>query len=164
MATLELVAMDMKAQGMYVSRTLSYAGSEFLTVTVPLEEPVASQYADAARMWLELYREFMYAEEQVRPLHVFGRGGRRRVLPLQKGHAAVQVWHSSSEQSKPGPPSPHACAAGSARAHGTGQGGHEEGVGPAGRTHTAPACLLGLPPALLSLHVHGCQGERRKWL
>lgn len=106
MATLELVAMDMKAQGMYVSRTLSYAGSEFLTVTVPLEEPVASQYADAARMWLELYREFMYAEEQVRPVHVLGRGGRRRVLPLQKGHAAVQVWHSSSEQSKPGAPSP----------------------------------------------------------
>ncbi|KFM25511.1 Strawberry notch-like protein 1 [Auxenochlorella protothecoides] len=68
MATLELVAMDMKAQGMYVSRTLSYAGSEFLTVTVPLEEPVASQYADAARMWLELYREFMYAEEQLEAL------------------------------------------------------------------------------------------------
>jgi hypothetical protein len=64
MASLELVAMDMKAQGMYVCRTLSFAGAEFETVEAPLEAPVAGQYAAAARMWNELFREFMYAEEQ----------------------------------------------------------------------------------------------------
>uniref|UniRef100_A0A1S3Z539 Protein strawberry notch homolog 1-like n=2 Tax=Nicotiana TaxID=4085 RepID=A0A1S3Z539_TOBAC len=34
---LELVAMDMKARGMYVCRTLSYKGAEFEVVEVPLE-------------------------------------------------------------------------------------------------------------------------------
>ncbi|RVW93809.1 Protein FORGETTER 1 [Vitis vinifera] len=34
---LELVAMDMKARGMYVCRTLSYKGAEFETVEAPLE-------------------------------------------------------------------------------------------------------------------------------
>lgn len=31
----------------------------------PLEEPVASQYREAANMWNQLFREFVYAEEQV---------------------------------------------------------------------------------------------------
>jgi hypothetical protein len=35
---LELVAMDMKARGMYVCRTLSYKGAAFATVEAPLEE------------------------------------------------------------------------------------------------------------------------------
>lgn len=64
-AALELVAMDMKSQGMYVCRTLSFSGTEFETVEIPLEEPVASQYEAAARMWNELFREFLYAEEQL---------------------------------------------------------------------------------------------------
>ncbi|EFN59033.1 hypothetical protein CHLNCDRAFT_137726 [Chlorella variabilis] len=63
MAALELVAMDMKAQGMYVCRTLSFAGAEFETVEAPLEEPIASQYTAAAATWNQLFREFLYAEE-----------------------------------------------------------------------------------------------------
>lgn len=63
MAALELVAMDMKAQGMYVCRTLSFAGAEFQSLEVPLEEPVAGQYHAAADMWNKLFREFMKAEE-----------------------------------------------------------------------------------------------------
>ena len=63
MAALELVAMDMKAQGMYVSRTLSFHGAEFETVDAVLEEPVASQYAESAVIWNMLYREFLAAEE-----------------------------------------------------------------------------------------------------
>ncbi|PPS18085.1 hypothetical protein GOBAR_AA02486 [Gossypium barbadense] len=34
---LELVAMDMKARGMYVCRTLSYKGAEFEVIEAPLE-------------------------------------------------------------------------------------------------------------------------------
>jgi hypothetical protein len=63
MAALELVAMDMKAQGMYVCRTLSFHGTEFETIDAPLEEPVASQYKSAAEIWNLLYREFLAAEE-----------------------------------------------------------------------------------------------------
>ncbi|KAK9819870.1 hypothetical protein WJX72_003467 [[Myrmecia] bisecta] len=61
---LELVAMDMKARGMYVCRTLSFTGAEFEVVEAELEEPVRSQYAAAARMWNQLRREFLYAVEQ----------------------------------------------------------------------------------------------------
>lgn len=64
MAALELVAMDMKAAGMYVCRTLSFAGAEFQTLEAPLEEPIKSQYSAAAQMWNELFREFLFAEEQ----------------------------------------------------------------------------------------------------
>lgn len=64
MAGLELVAMDMKAQGMYVCRTLSFASAEFETLSIELEEPIASQYKEASKAWNEIYREFMYAEEK----------------------------------------------------------------------------------------------------
>ena len=63
MAALELVAMDMKAQGMYVCRTLSFHGAEFETLEAPLEEPVATQYTIAAAVWSRIYREFLAAEE-----------------------------------------------------------------------------------------------------
>ncbi|GAB4817769.1 hypothetical protein N2152v2_004815 [Parachlorella kessleri] len=65
MAALELVAMDMKAQGMYACRTLSFAGAEFETIEAPLEEPVSSQYRESAALWNQLFREFVFAEEQV---------------------------------------------------------------------------------------------------
>ncbi|PRW58205.1 strawberry notch-like [Chlorella sorokiniana] len=64
MAALELVAMDMKAQGMFVCRTLSFAGAEFQTVEAPLEEPIASQYKAATAAWSHLFREFLQAEER----------------------------------------------------------------------------------------------------
>ncbi|BDA46474.1 Protein strawberry notch homolog 1 [Coccomyxa sp. Obi] len=61
---LELVAMDMKARGMFVCRTLSFKGCEFEVVEAPLEEPVLSHYRAASRMWNQLRREFLYAAEQ----------------------------------------------------------------------------------------------------
>ncbi|GLT54089.1 hypothetical protein SLA2020_273180 [Shorea laevis] len=45
---LELVAMDMKARGMYVCRTLSYKGAEFEVVEAPLEAEMMEMYKKAA--------------------------------------------------------------------------------------------------------------------
>ncbi|KMZ66679.1 Strawberry notch-like protein [Zostera marina] len=57
---LELVAMDMKARGMYVCRTLSYKGSEFEVVEVALEDKML-MYEAAARFWAELRVELLAA-------------------------------------------------------------------------------------------------------
>lgn len=43
----------------------AHAGAEFETIEAPLEEPVRGQYQEAAAMWNQLFREFIYAEEQV---------------------------------------------------------------------------------------------------
>eukprot|EP01018_Ginkgo_biloba_P030723 Gb_10956 [translate_table: standard] len=51
---LELVAMDMKARGMYVCRTLSYKGAEFDVVEVPLESDMAAWQALWARKQIGL--------------------------------------------------------------------------------------------------------------
>jgi len=64
MAALELVAMDMKSQGVYVCRTLSFASAEFSPVEAPLEDPVAKQYVAAAEMWNRVFREFLFAEDK----------------------------------------------------------------------------------------------------
>lgn len=56
---LELVAMDMKARGMYVCRTLSFKGAEFDVIEVPLETDMQNMYNKAARMWAEVRKEFM---------------------------------------------------------------------------------------------------------
>ncbi|CAI9087968.1 OLC1v1022187C2 [Oldenlandia corymbosa var. corymbosa] len=58
---LELVAMDMKARGMYVCRTLSYKGAEFEVVEVPLEDKMMESYKKAAEFWAELRVELMSA-------------------------------------------------------------------------------------------------------
>ncbi|XP_030471562.2 protein FORGETTER 1 isoform X2 [Syzygium oleosum] len=58
---LELVAMDMKARGMYVCRTLSYKGSEFEIVEAPLEENMMDMYKKAAEFWAELRVELLTA-------------------------------------------------------------------------------------------------------
>ncbi|MCO5559785.1 hypothetical protein L7F22_013389 [Adiantum nelumboides] len=56
---LELVAMDMKARGMYVCRTLSFKGAEFDVIEVILETDMQNMYNKAARLWAELRKEFM---------------------------------------------------------------------------------------------------------
>ncbi|CAA0815471.1 RING/FYVE/PHD zinc finger superfamily protein [Striga hermonthica] len=66
---LELVAMDMKARGMYVCRTLSYKGAEFEVVEVQLEADMMDMYGKAAEFWAELRMELLsasmyYAEEK----------------------------------------------------------------------------------------------------
>ncbi|XP_034679259.1 protein FORGETTER 1 isoform X3 [Vitis riparia] len=58
---LELVAMDMKARGMYVCRTLSYKGAEFETVEAPLEGQMTEMYKRAAEFWAELRVELLSA-------------------------------------------------------------------------------------------------------
>ncbi|PIN20889.1 hypothetical protein CDL12_06408 [Handroanthus impetiginosus] len=58
---LELVAMDMKARGMYVCRTLSYKGAEFEVVEVPLEDEMMDMYGKAAEFWAELRVELLSA-------------------------------------------------------------------------------------------------------
>ncbi|CAL5069870.1 unnamed protein product [Urochloa decumbens] len=60
---LELVAMDMKARGMYVCRTLSYKGADFDTVEAPLEERMMNMYRKAAEFWAELRLELLSASE-----------------------------------------------------------------------------------------------------
>lgn len=44
-------------------RHLLPAGAEFDTVMCELEEPVRTQYEQAAEMWNNLRREFLYAQE-----------------------------------------------------------------------------------------------------
>lgn len=56
---LELVAMDMKARGMYVCRTLSYKGAEFEVVEAPLEAKMEEMYKKAAEFWAELRVELL---------------------------------------------------------------------------------------------------------
>ncbi|KAL1537165.1 udp-glycosyltransferase [Salvia divinorum] len=58
---LELVAMDMKARGMYVCRTLSYKGAEFEVVEVPLEAKMTEMYKKAAEFWARLRMELLAA-------------------------------------------------------------------------------------------------------
>ncbi|KAG7944262.1 hypothetical protein I3843_15G090800 [Carya illinoinensis] len=58
---LELVAMDMKARGMYVCRTLSYKGVEFEVVEAPLEAEMMDMYKKAAEFWAELRVELLSA-------------------------------------------------------------------------------------------------------
>uniref|UniRef100_R7W7P3 Uncharacterized protein n=1 Tax=Aegilops tauschii TaxID=37682 RepID=R7W7P3_AEGTA len=60
---LELVAMDMKARGMYVCRTLSYKGADFDTVEAPLEERMTNMYGKAAEFWADLRLELLSAGE-----------------------------------------------------------------------------------------------------
>ncbi|KAL5216267.1 hypothetical protein ABZP36_007668 [Zizania latifolia] len=60
---LELVAMDMKARGMYVCRTLSYNGVDFDIVEAPLEERMMNMYRKAAEFWAEFRLELLSAGE-----------------------------------------------------------------------------------------------------
>ncbi|GAU35451.1 hypothetical protein TSUD_364070 [Trifolium subterraneum] len=58
---LELVAMDMKARGMYLCRTLSYEGAEFEVIEAPLEDKMMDMYKKAAEFWAELRVELLSA-------------------------------------------------------------------------------------------------------
>ncbi|XP_039113703.1 protein FORGETTER 1 [Dioscorea cayenensis subsp. rotundata] len=73
---LELVAMDMKARGMYVCRTLSFKGVEFEVIEAPLEEKMKEMYKKAAEFWAELRVELLSAstflsEEKPNPNQVW---------------------------------------------------------------------------------------------
>jgi hypothetical protein len=53
----ELLAMDLKARGVYQSRHLSFAGVELLTQTLPLSSEQRVLYDAAAALWVELLRD-----------------------------------------------------------------------------------------------------------
>uniref|UniRef100_A0A7N0RBP2 PHD-type domain-containing protein n=1 Tax=Kalanchoe fedtschenkoi TaxID=63787 RepID=A0A7N0RBP2_KALFE len=58
---LELVAMDMKARGMYVCRTLSFKGVEFEVIEAVLDAKMMEMYKKAAEFWAELRVELLSA-------------------------------------------------------------------------------------------------------
>lgn len=62
---LELVAMDMKARGMFVCRTLSYKGAEFEVVEAPLDAKMTEMYKKAAEFWAELRVELLQASAYI---------------------------------------------------------------------------------------------------
>ncbi|KDD72667.1 P-loop containing NTP hydrolase pore-1 protein, partial [Helicosporidium sp. ATCC 50920] len=62
LALQELVAVDLKAAGAYVCRTLSFAGTEFVLAEAPLEPEAEAAYAAAARFWIKLRLAFADAE------------------------------------------------------------------------------------------------------
>ncbi|CAM6105098.1 unnamed protein product [Calypogeia fissa] len=62
---LELVAMDMKARGMYVCRTLSFKSAEFSIDEVELEPNMKKMYYFATQFWNELRCDLMVALEGV---------------------------------------------------------------------------------------------------
>ncbi|KAK3121295.1 hypothetical protein QOZ80_8BG0650290 [Eleusine coracana subsp. coracana] len=73
---LELVAMDMKARGMYVCRTLSYKGADFDVLEAPLEERMLNMYRNATALWAELRVELLsaieyYAEDKSNSAHIW---------------------------------------------------------------------------------------------
>lgn len=52
----EMLAMEMKSSGMYVSRGLSYRQAEFMTVEVPLTSEQHKVYDVSAELWCEIRR------------------------------------------------------------------------------------------------------------
>ncbi|RHN53138.1 putative Zinc finger, RING/FYVE/PHD-type, protein strawberry notch [Medicago truncatula] len=58
---LELVAMDMKARGMYLCRTLSYKGAEFEIVDASLDDRMTHAYKKATEVWVDLHEELLSA-------------------------------------------------------------------------------------------------------
>eukprot|EP00899_Mesostigma_viride_P003167 jgi/Mesvir1/12851/Mv05881-RA.1 len=75
MGALELVAMDMKARGMYVCRTLSFAQAEFEVVECDLGPEMKEMYHQATQLWGELWVELQLAHNSIpashRPKHAF---------------------------------------------------------------------------------------------
>ena len=51
---MELVAMDMKARGMFLARTLSYQSAEFDIVTCEMSDDDTRLYDDCANLWMQL--------------------------------------------------------------------------------------------------------------
>jgi hypothetical protein len=51
LGALEMLAMELKAAGTYVSRGLSWEGAEFATVEMELPEDALVMYNDATEFW-----------------------------------------------------------------------------------------------------------------
>ena len=57
----ELLAMELKGIGCYVSRGLSYASCEYIYVSADLDEAQEAVYDAAARFWLDLREAYAHA-------------------------------------------------------------------------------------------------------
>ena len=55
---MELVAMDMKARGLFLARTLSYENAEFGITNCEMTEEDISLYDDCCQMWMTVRRLF----------------------------------------------------------------------------------------------------------
>ena len=55
---MEMVAMDMKGRGMFLSRTLSYRGAEFEVVEEELSPEYRKTYNACAVLWGDMKKEF----------------------------------------------------------------------------------------------------------
>ena len=76
-----MLACEMKAQGVYISRGLSYRGAAFRLVDATLGDAQRAQYDAAAALWLRLKRQLATAEVLARECAVVykvttGTGGR----------------------------------------------------------------------------------------
>ncbi|XP_065196850.1 protein strawberry notch homolog 1-like isoform X2 [Sycon ciliatum] len=60
---MELVAMDMKLRGMYVARQLSFKGSKFDIVDVPLDPKFKMMYDDSVQLWVKARSSFHTAQQ-----------------------------------------------------------------------------------------------------
>lgn len=58
---MEMIAMHLKAQGSYISRSLSYSGCQFETVEDAVGADAIAVYDAAAVLWQELLRELREA-------------------------------------------------------------------------------------------------------
>ncbi len=54
---MELVSMELKRQGTYICRTLSYKGCEFHTVKDAITAEQVILYDEACKLWQDLYRD-----------------------------------------------------------------------------------------------------------
>eukprot|EP00966_Prymnesium_polylepis_P257945 5958484-Prymnesium_polylepis.1 len=63
---MELVALDMKQRGMYLSRQLSFKSASFTTCVVDLTKSQQAMYDNAAQFWLEMKSAFEFAFDKLK--------------------------------------------------------------------------------------------------
>tara|TARA_B100000513_G_scaffold111919_1_gene48791 strand:+ start:1317 stop:6272 length:4956 start_codon:yes stop_codon:yes gene_type:complete len=78
---MELVALDMKRRGMYISRQLSFKNAEFETDIIDLTAKQLRMYDAASLFWQRLFSCFAYAKER---LGIGGKGG-------PKNHPSMRI-------------------------------------------------------------------------
>ena len=62
---MEMVAMDMKGRGMFLSRTLSYRGAEFEVVEEELDPTYRKLYNDCATLWADMKKAFEVSKDMI---------------------------------------------------------------------------------------------------
>ncbi|KAF7636928.1 hypothetical protein Mgra_00003667 [Meloidogyne graminicola] len=62
---MEMVAMDIKLRGLYLSRQLSFRGADFYVEEIPLTKDFIKIYDESAKLWMECRRQFAKALNQI---------------------------------------------------------------------------------------------------